>query len=266
MAWWNLWSKDKTRETKLESDGDDLPPDSDYGSDYNGMPSPEQEAQTLSDIIRGIAHAASATNEIQDQQFIKQIDHYFHKEDDGTLVAKVVRAKIDDGNYIEVPLISMIDPSTLGLEEMTVRMGIRLSKSKVKQAVDDAKNAKVSRASFNVSLTGCKPGERQDVMDVTMVFKKTEPSEGASQLVENMNGMIQPKKYDGSTKKPNLSTNIFTSKIARTQSLEKDSEIDHDNISTEVENTNTNPLLRNEVEDFEPQDLPDDEEENEDSP
>lgn len=169
------------------------------------------DGETLSDIVRGIAHAASAANSIQDRQFIQQINQYFHKEEDGTLVPKVVRAKIDDNTYMEVPLISMIDPSTIGLEEMEVRMGIRLSKSDVKKNIKEFNTQnEMSRSSFNVSLTSCKPGERQDIIDVVMKFKKTDAAEGASRLVDEMNGTVQPRKYDANTKKPVELTHIFT--------------------------------------------------------
>lgn len=220
------------------------PPKGSYAAPIDGKPpsnnthlerrpsQPSEEGQTLSDIVRGIAHAAGAANEIQDRQFIQQVNHYFHKEEDGTLVPKVVRCKIDETNYIEVPLISMIDPSTLGLEEMDVRMGVRLSRAEVKSHIHDANREKnVSRSSFNVSLTSSKPGDRQDVIDVTMKFKKTEPAEGSARLIEEMNGLAQPHKYDETTAEPSQFTNIFTSSINRKPQQPDD--IDHDSESFE---------------------------------
>jgi len=121
-----------------------------------------------------------------------------------------------DTTYIEVPLISMIDPSTLGLEEMDVRMGVRLSRSEIKKHLHDAnKEKEVSRCSFNVSLTSSKPGDRQDVIDVTMKFKKTEPAEGSARLVEEMNGLVHPHKYGEDTSEPSQYTNVFTSRQVR---------------------------------------------------
>lgn len=185
------------------------------------------DSQTLSDMVRGIAHAASAANEIQDQQFIKQIDYYFHKESDGTLVPKVVRAKVGDNNYIEIPLISMIDPSTLGLSEMEVRMGVKLSKSDVKKRLHDVnKDVEVSRSSFSVALTSVKPGERQDVIDITMKFSKVDPAEGSSRLVEEMNGTIHPHKYSKDTKKPDTLTHLFTRGVAGAVSDGADTDTD----------------------------------------
>jgi len=211
------WFKKKpSAEGEISTFSGLIPPNKPPSGDDNHLnrrPDPGgSEGQTLSDIVRGIAHAASAANEIQDRQFIQQVNQYFHKEADGTLVPKVVRAKIDDNTYMEVPLITMIDPSTIGLEEMEVRMGIRLSKSDVKEHVQNFNDQnKVSRSSFNVSLTSCKPGERQDVIDVTMKFKKTDPAEGSSRLIDEMNGTVQPHKYTKDTAKPSEFTHVFTS-------------------------------------------------------
>lgn len=207
MSLWNprTWFKNSKCVDSNSSDNYNV----DNHSNNHLKPSNSSEGQTLSDIIRGIAHAASAANEIQDQQFIKQIGHYFHREEDGTLVPKIVRAKVDDNTFIEVPLLSMIDPSTLGLEEMEVRMGVRLSRTDIKKRIHDAdENVEVSRSSFSVSLTSAQPGKRQDVIDVTMKFKKIDPAEGSSRLVEEMNGTIQPKS-SGNIDKNDLKTNIF---------------------------------------------------------
>ena len=190
----------------------DEPPEPPDNSHLEQRPSNNnEEAQTLSDIVRGISHAAASANEIQDQQFLKQLSHFFHREEDGTLVPKVVRTKIDDETFVEAPLISLIDPSTLGLEEMEVRMGVRLSKSEVKKRVHDVnKEKQVSRCSFNVALTGATPGSRQDVIDVTMKFKKAEPVEGVNRIIEEMNGLVKPSKYDDpNIKKPDSTTHAF---------------------------------------------------------
>lgn len=225
MGFWNplTWFNNKNNSDESSDIND---------SYFNGDDDyPNNNNQTLSDIVRGIAHAAGAANEIQDRQFIQQINHYFHKEEDGTLVPKVARARIDDNTYIEVPLISMIDPSTLGLEEMEVRMGVRLSRSEVKEHVHDAnKDVKVSRCSFNVALTSAKPGDRQDVIDVTMKFKKVEPTEGSSRFIEEMNGVIQPNKYNDKPKRPNNLTNIFHTKNCDESELDDENETSTDGI------------------------------------
>ena len=174
----------------------------------------EPEADhTLSDIIRGIAHAAAAADEIQDRHFMKHLNRYFTQEADGSFTAKYARIRMPgDTHYVDVPLISLMDPGTLHLGEMEVRMGVRMSKTEVKQAVDQAgRSLGVSRSSFHVEFTGAKPGERQDVMDITMKFKRPENNlEGVTRVIEDLNQTITPKPLTPETEPPKHFSDVYT--------------------------------------------------------
>lgn len=175
---------------------------------------PDHEADhTLSDIIRGIAHAAAAADEVQDQHFLKHLNRYFTQEADGSFVAKYARIKMPGGtHFVDVPLISLMDPGTLHLGEMEVRMGVRMSKSEVKKAVDQAgRDVGMSRSSFQVEFTGAKPGTRQDVMDITMKFKRPESGlEGVTRIIEDLNQTITPQPLTPDTAPPKHFSEVYT--------------------------------------------------------
>ena len=154
----------------------DMPPTEDISS---------AEEQTLSDIVRGISHAVTSVSDVQDNRFVSSLKMYFDVGDDGIFYPKMVLFD-NGGNKLQVPLISLINPSSLRMDEIKVRVGVRLSASKVKKVLDSDS----TRSSFSVALTGCKPGSRKDVIDVTMTFKNTDPSEGISRIIEEINQKI----------------------------------------------------------------------------
>lgn len=154
--------------------------------------------QTLADIVRGIAHAVSTANEIQDQQFLKQFDHFFEKQGE-SLVAKEVKVKVHEDKIIKVPLISLINPSYLELEEMCVKMGIRLTETEVKKSLHQANHQlEISRSSFGVALTDIKPGTKQNVIGIEMKFKKMDQIEGVARIQEELRASIELKQEEES--------------------------------------------------------------------
>jgi hypothetical protein len=163
------------------------------GKKEEAPPPAAGDGQTLSDIVRGIAHAAAAANEVSDMQMLKQMRDFFTLGEDGVLEAKMVRIRLNPTTHMDVPLVSMIDPSSLSLQDMKVRMSVRLSKAEVKRQLHAANDSvEVTRASFQVGLTGAKPGARKDVIDVTMTFKRLEPVEGSARVLEELGRGIAP--------------------------------------------------------------------------
>lgn len=147
--------------------------------------------QTLSDIVRGIAHAAQSANEISELAILKHFNHFF-EEENSCLIAKTAKIQIDEKHVFNIPLITLVDPSTLSLNEIEVKMAVRMQESTVKEQLHLVSDElKVQRTSFNVSLTGCRP-DKQDTIKVTMKFAKAEPQEGLSRMLELLNNTIKP--------------------------------------------------------------------------
>lgn len=172
-----FWSKNKKNDPAKET-LEDTPP----------------AEQTLSDVVRGMAHAASAADAIIDQQFIKQMETFFEKNEDGTLRAKMVQVELTKDRIVEVPLVTLIDPSILALDEVTIHMVVKLTESKIAKRVHSAdKSVEVTRSSFGVTLTSAAPDSRSDGLRVSMKFKRITPPEGATRVIDEMAQLITPR-------------------------------------------------------------------------
>lgn len=151
--------------------------------------------QTLSDVVRGMAHAAAAADEIIDQQFIKQLDNFFDVDKEtGKLVAKMVQIELGPDRIIEVPLITMVDPALLTLDEVTINMVVKLTQCKVAKRLHLVdRDMEVTRSSFGVTMTSAAPDSRSDGLRVSLKFKRIAPPEGATRIIDEMASLITPR-------------------------------------------------------------------------
>lgn len=183
--------------------------------------SDEPAQQTLSDVVRGMAHAASAADAIIDQQFIKQLQNFFDVMGDGKLKAKMVQVDLGNDKIVEVPLITMVDPAILSLDEVNINMVVKLTESKVAKRVHLAnKEMEVTRSSFGVTLTSAAPDSRSDGLRVSMKFKRISPPEGATRLIDEMGQLIAPRHVDAAIATPSL-TQAFANPSGSTRKGEK---------------------------------------------
>lgn len=186
-----------------------------WGKKKVAEPAPDH---TLSDIIRGLAHAAAAADEVQDRHFIKNIERYFERTDSGEYVPKYCRVMLPgQAHYMDVPLLCLMDPGTLHLSELDVKVAVRMAKSEVKQTVDAAgRDLNMTRAAFTVEFTGSKPGSRQDVMEVTMKFKRPEEKlEALGRLIDDLNQSLLPKPIGDGYRPPKRFTDVYTAALTK---------------------------------------------------
>lgn len=152
---------------------------------------------TLTDITRGMQHAASTTTAMLGSQFLHLIKQYFDRDPDGTLKAKMVQMEISPGHFMKVPLISLIQPSAIILKRLKIKMSVRIEEAEIREAVEEMMgNSEATRLSFRVSMsprTGIF-GRRSDVTDVEMVFEGTDAPEGIMRVIEQHTNLIEPMK------------------------------------------------------------------------
>ena len=79
-------------------------------------------SQQLTDITRGLQHAAAATMDMVADQFIRMLEEFFVPEEDGTLRAKMVRVQVSETDFVELPMISLVRPRGLTLEGIDAGM------------------------------------------------------------------------------------------------------------------------------------------------
>jgi hypothetical protein len=153
---------------------------------------PSHTAQSLSDIARGMQHAVNSTQELTEKHFQGIVERYF--TEDGKAIAK--RFQLPDGSVLDVPLISLVPPAGLRLEEMYVEMEVRIDKCSLKEAHPDEKE--LTRTSFECSFAPRKGSEtsEQNVIEISMKFKAGDPPEGVARLMEYYANAAVPKPPD----------------------------------------------------------------------
>lgn len=184
-------SKEKTYEPQdpagAQANPSDQPPPRANGGNGGGK-------QTLSDLTRGIQHAVNTAEEILEQHYVRMLGRYF-KEDNSPRMARI---KVPPDSVIDVPLLALVKPSALLLDEMTVDLTLRVDETEVKRFPGRAVGRGVERTSFTISVGSGKreDGSTRDInhIDVRMVFKSGDVPEGVSRIMEEFTKSILPKK------------------------------------------------------------------------
>ncbi|AEY67794.1 DUF2589 domain-containing protein [Clostridium sp. BNL1100] len=146
---------------------------------------------TLSDIVRGMLHSVNCSQEILDQHFNKIIEKYFNS--DGTPITKSFN--VDSERCVEIPLITLINPSALALKEIDLEMSLHIDQVNVKKHICSNLADILDRGSFNVSVVPSnKSNDKQsDMVDISMKFRAIEPSEGVSRFLDEFIKKISPR-------------------------------------------------------------------------
>lgn len=156
------------------------------------------DRQQLTDITRGLQHAAQTTLSLVAEQFILLMRQFFDPMEDGTLKAKMVRVQLSEETYVMVPLITLASPKGLSLDTMHVSLSVRLEQATTKPATssDNATDV-IKRTSFSVSMAprGTDSDRRNsDVVDIEMEFKARESPEAIMRVIDLYTNSISPER------------------------------------------------------------------------
>ncbi|MEH2934329.1 DUF2589 domain-containing protein [Acutalibacter sp. JLR.KK004] len=156
-----------------------------------------EEGITLSDVIRGLQFCVNSSAEIMEQHHLATMDKYIDPKTQAPLAKRFV---IRDGYAIDVPLICLSDHHTLYLDEMDVKLSVRLKDINIKETTaplnGDGSKFSIDRGSFLVELAGAVPDEDAAV-DVNLKFKSTPPPEALARIVEKLDNAITPFEIKG---------------------------------------------------------------------
>ena len=150
-----------------------------------------EAAQTFSDIMRGMQHSVNAANDILDQYYVEKLHKYFKK--DGTPITRKLR--ITDNYEMNVPLISLINPSHLCIDELEIEFKAQINASEVKEMKDDTGTdksngtaANINRSSFNMDFRPSTVGENDTTIRIK--FKPGVQPEGYSRIMDEFHKHI----------------------------------------------------------------------------
>ncbi len=156
---------------------------------------PPVEQQSLPDFVRGIQHAVNSGSQISEKNVAAFLDRYM--DDDGT--PDIQNVKIPRTGYVlPVPTITAAHPPNMQLEEMKVKMSVRMDRTVSKKAHPNSPVG-MTRSSFHVSLAGTgnggnggNGGRQSNVIELEMTFKRGDPPEGVSRIIEELVASITP--------------------------------------------------------------------------
>lgn len=165
--------------------------------------SDEKGSQTLSDLIRGLQHSVNAAMEMIETRNIELLGRYF--TEDGVPLKK--RIWVDDKTAIDVPLISIVNPSTVNIKEVEMDFHVNvLDVDLRKKAAQGGFNTGEKEVSFDNRLKRSKLAVSFDgrndksSMHVKIKFEATPIPEGLSRLVDEYDKTIATFEFSNNEK------------------------------------------------------------------
>ncbi|WP_255989923.1 DUF2589 domain-containing protein [Chitinolyticbacter albus] len=156
---------------------------------FNGM--------SLSDITRGLQHAAAAANQIVAHQYTAVLQQFFDTRPDGSLQPKLVTMAMADGQVLMLPLIALMTPRGMAMERMRVELSVRTDDTAWIDEAHHFDDASHGRSRFTVSMAprgGTPPGSEREhrTMDITLDFVALTPPEGLMRIIDEYTSGIVP--------------------------------------------------------------------------
>jgi hypothetical protein len=133
--------------------------------------------QGLTDIARGMQHAAQSSQDVQGQQFLTVLSHYFDPDTGEPLEFRIT---LPDGQVWDIPLIACFPPSAIGLTKFTSRYAVDIHQAEVRQGRYHRHMPALDRARFKVAFAPSDPNNVRRksghgrTMDVELTFEAEE--------------------------------------------------------------------------------------------
>lgn len=152
----------------------------------------------LTDITRGLYHAASSTYSMVANQYINLLSQYFDETLEGTYVPKTVVVQLPDETVMDLPLISLVAPKGLMLDKVDFDFAVAADPSSLAEATTSLDGLNLTRSSFKVEMAaqnsddGAGSRSREGVVDISMKFRAIEPPEGLMRLLDKFASIVTP--------------------------------------------------------------------------
>lgn len=151
--------------------------------------------QTLSDLIRGLQHSVNTAMEMIETRNVELLGRYFSQK--GEPITK--RLNINEQTAIDVPLISIVNPSSINIKEVEMDFSVQIVSSELRRkqpqegfqaGEDSAKfNNRLKRSNLEISFDGKKDSSR---MQVHIKFESKPIPEGLSRIIDEYDKTITP--------------------------------------------------------------------------
>ncbi len=153
----------------------------------------EKGSQALSDLIRGLQHSVNAAMEMIETRNVELLGRYF--TEDGVPLKR--RIMVDEKTAVDVPLISIVNPSTVNIKEVEMEFNVNVVDVDLRQKEaqggfltgdkDVDFDNRLRRSKLEVSFDG---KNNQSKMHVKIKFESTPIPEGLSRVVDEYDKTI----------------------------------------------------------------------------
>lgn len=153
----------------------------------------EKGTQALSDLVRGLQHSVNAAMEMIETRNIELLGRYFTEE--GVPLKK--RIWVDEKTAVDVPLISIVNPSTVNIKEVEMDFYVNVLDVDLRQKSAQAGfktgdkdidfDNRLKRSKLEVSFDGKNDQSR---MHVKIKFEATPIPEGLSRVLDEYDKTI----------------------------------------------------------------------------
>ncbi len=153
----------------------------------------EKCSQALSDLIRGLQHSVNAAMEMIETRNVELLGRYF--TEDGVPLKR--RIMVDEKTAVDVPLISIVNPSTVNIKEVEMEFNVNVVDVDLRQKEaqggfltgekDVDFDNRLRRSKLEVSFDG---KNNQSKMHVKIKFESTPIPEGLSRVVDEYDKTI----------------------------------------------------------------------------
>jgi hypothetical protein len=156
--------------------------------------------QLLTDITKGLQYAASSTHKMCVQHHLSMLGQFFDDDDEGNLLPKIVKLDLGPDHKLNVPMISLMSPTSLTLDKMKVSLAVELENNSTDSLNESigGLNSSETGSSFKVRINTSK--EKNDPnakeMKIELTFKSIAPPEGLQRIIEEYSQLIQPLSKD----------------------------------------------------------------------
>lgn len=151
--------------------------------------------QTLSDLVRGLQHSVNTAMEMIETRNVELLGRYFSPN--GNPITK--RLNINEQTAVDVPLISIVNPSTINVKEVEMDFSVQIISSELRrkqpqegfQAGENSAHFdnRLKRSNLEISFDGKKDTSR---MQVHIKFESKPIPEGLSRIIDEYDKTITP--------------------------------------------------------------------------
>ena len=162
---------------------------------------------SLSDLTRGLQHAAAAANVVVSHQYTQLLDQFFDRQPDGRLTPKLITMEIANGGHMHVPLLALMTPRGMAMDKMRIELAVRSDQMDAKDESHHFDEGSHRRGRFAISMaprrsTGEGDERERNLLDITIDFIALEPPEGLMRLIDEYTNSIVPLRADDSPVTP----------------------------------------------------------------